>query len=304
MLLFYHNIPRGEALLVSKGKERSGEVLRYLDLHVHTTASDGMLSPKEVVIRAKEKGLYGIAITDHDTVEGIEEAQKHGKKVGVAVVPGVEVSTAANGQDIHVLGYYVDPADERFKKRLQEQREARKRRNRMLLDKLQELGIRITMKEVEARKKDKSNVGRPHIAEVLVEKGIVQSMNEAFDQYLGKDGVAYVNIPRISPEEAVVLIRQAGGVPVLAHPGLYDDDALVLRLAEKGLGGIEVDHPDHDREMKERYTNIARRFNLLTTAGSDFHGERQGSMYHADLGTCLTDGETLDALRTASSRKP
>lgn len=274
-----------------------------LDLHVHTTASDGMLSPKEVVMLAKEKGLYGIAITDHDTVEGIGEARKLGEKVDVAVIPGVEVSTVANGQDIHVLGYYVDPADERFKKRLREQREARKRRNKMLLDKLRELGIRITMEEVEARKKDKSNVGRPHIAEVLVEKGIVQSMNEAFDQYLGKDGAAYVTTPRISPEEALILIRQAGGVPVLAHPGLYDDDALVLRLAENGLGGIEVNHPDHDGEMKKRYTEIARRFNLLTTAGSDFHGERQGSMYHADLGTCVTDGETVDALRAASSKE-
>ncbi|MFD1436033.1 PHP domain-containing protein [Kroppenstedtia eburnea] len=281
-----------------KGKEWGR--LSRLDLHVHTTASDGMFSPVEVVRMAKAKGLQGIAVTDHDTVAGVEEARACGQESGLVVIPGVEISTVANGQDIHVLGYFVDPADEQFQERLREQREARKRRNHQLLDRLTKLGIQITMEEVEARKQDKVNIGRPHIAEVLVEKGVVQNMDEAFAKYLGKDGAAYVTTPRISPEEALVLIREAGGVPVLAHPGLYDDDELVLRLAKNGLAGIEVNHPDHDEEMRVRYTEIVRQFGLLATAGSDFHGERHGSMYHADLGTCTTDWETVDALKGAA----
>ncbi len=289
---------KGVVCFVMKGKE--WHQLNRLDLHVHTTASDGMFTPVEVVKRAKAKGLQGIAITDHDTVAGVEEARKCGEGLGLWVIPGVEISTVANGQDIHVLGYFVNPTDELFQERLREQREARKRRNHMLLDRLTKLGIPITMEEVEARKQDKVNIGRPHIAEVLVAKGVVQNMDEAFAKYLGKDGVAYVTTPRISPEEALALIRQAGGVPVLAHPGLYDDDDLVLKLAGNGLAGIEVNHPDHNEEMKMRYTEIVRQFGLFATAGSDFHGERQGSMYHADLGTCTTDRKTVDALNRAA----
>ncbi|SMO49198.1 PHP domain-containing protein [Melghirimyces algeriensis] len=271
--------------------------MNHLDLHVHTTASDGMFSPKDVVKMAREKALHGIAITDHDTVDGVEEALKYGKESGIMVIPGVEISTVADGQDIHVLGYYVDYTDQAFHARLREQREARQRRNVLLLKKLEDLGVRITMEEVLSKKKDQTgNAGRPHIAEVLVEKGVVQSMNEAFDKYLGKDGAAYVTTPRIRPEEAIVFIRQAGGIPVLAHPGLYQDDKLVNDLAKAGLGGIEVNHPDHDERMKLHYTQIARRFGILTTGGSDFHGERHGSMYHAPLGTCFTDLETVEKL--------
>ncbi|PTX65046.1 hypothetical protein C8P63_101270 [Melghirimyces profundicolus] len=271
--------------------------MERLDLHVHTTASDGMFTPEAVVTMARKKGLRGLAITDHDTTAGVKEAKKRGEELGVEVIPGVEISTVARGQDIHVLGYYVNPSDVIFREKLKEQREARERRNEMLLKKLGELGISITMEEVRAKKKGrKTNIGRPHIAEVLVEKGVVGSMNEAFDRYLGKDGAAYVTTPRIHPEEAVRLIRDSGGVPVLAHPGLYDDDELVLRLAQNGLSGIEVDHPDHDDSMRSRYREMARRFGLLTTGGSDFHGERHGSMYHAPLGTCTVDRETVRAL--------
>nr|WP_245661962.1 PHP domain-containing protein [Melghirimyces thermohalophilus] len=273
-----------------------------LDLHVHTTASDGMFSPAAVVEMAKEKNLYGIAITDHDTVDGVKEAMARGKELGIQVVPGVEISTVAHGKDIHMLGYFVDRTDEAFRLRLQEQREARQRRNELLLEKLNSLGISITMEEVRAKKKDgKTNVGRPHFAEVLVEKGVVQSMNEAFDRYLGKDGAAYVITPRIHPEEAIHVIREAGGVPVLAHPGLYGEDELVLHLAQQGLAGIEVNHPDHDDEMRARYREMARRFQLPTTGGSDFHGERHGSMYHAPLGTCVTDRETVERLSVSPS---
>lgn len=273
--------------------------MRQWDLHVHTTASDGMMTPEAVVDLARESGLAGIAVTDHDTVAGVERAQAAGEKWGFEVIAGVEVSTWANGQDIHILGYFIDIHDEKLLSGLKEQQESRQRRNSMIIDRLRAMGVRISMEEVLAKKQDvgpPTNVGRPHIAEVLVEKAIVNSMDEAFDRFLGKDGSAYVTTPRISPEDAIQLIRDSGGVPVLAHPGLYEDDRLVRRLAEQGLIGMEVRHPDHDEKMERRYRDIAIHYSLVATAGSDFHGERHGSMYHAPLGTCTVEAGVIKQL--------
>lgn len=267
--------------------------MKQWDLHVHTTASDGMLSPEAVVRLAGEAGLSGIAITDHDTIEGVKRAQEEGKRLGVNVIAGVEVSsTLTDGGDIHILGYVVDIEDRRFLDRLRQQRKAREQRNERIIKRLHEMGIDIRLEEVLAKKRDRSpdaNLGRPHIAEVLVDKGVATSMDKAFNRWIGKDGAAYVPTSRITPEEAIQLIREAGGVPVLAHPGLYRNDGLVSRLVERGLVGIEVRHPDHDEQMERHYYEMAVNHNLIPTAGSDFHGERQGSMYHAPLGTCYVD---------------
>lgn len=270
---------------------------------MHTTASDGMMTPEDVVYLAREAGLSGIALTDHDTVEGVERAKAEGEKRGIDVIAGVEVSTLANGQDIHVLGYFMDVHDSRLLSRLKGQREVRQKRNGLVVERLRQLGVDIRLEEVLAKKReDGTNVGRPHIAEVLIEKGVVNSMDEAFDRFLGKDGKAYVTTPRLTPKDAIGLIREAGGVPVLAHPGLYGDDWLVCRLAESGLAGIEVRHPDHDQEMEQRYRDIAAKHQLIGTAGSDFHGERHGSMYHAPLGTCTVEGSVVEQLQ--NRRKP
>ena len=150
------------------------------------------------------------------------------------------------------------------------------------------------------RKKDKRNVGRPHIAEVLIAKGIVQSMDEAFDQYLGKEGIAYVNPDRISTIEAVKLIKSGRGVAVIAHPGLYQKDDVIPLLVQEGLDGIEVDHPDHTKEDRARYLKMAEEYDLIATAGSDFHGERNGSMHHADLGTCTVPYQQVNKLKERS----
>lgn len=273
------------------------------DLHVHTTASDGLYTPEKLVQYAKQKGLSAIAITDHDSISGIKEAIDAGKAIGVEIIPGVELSTLWQGKEIHVLGYFLNPDAPRIEETLEKQRNVRKLRNQMMIEKLNELGIEITLKEVEARKKDQrkdANVGRPHIAEVLVEKGIVKTINEAFDKYLGPNGLAYITPPRISPMEAVEYIHQWNGIAVLAHPGIYQRDELIPLLVEAGLDGIEYSHPDHTPEDCGKYMEIAEKYNLLLTAGSDFHGEREGgTMYHADLGTCGVTKEQLERLRQA-----
>jgi len=277
-----------------------------VDLHIHTTASDGLYSPEEVVRMAKKTGLRAIAITDHDTVGGVAQAAAAAANLGMELVPGIEISTLANGQDIHVLGYFVDTEQEWFLQRLQSLRNTREERNRKIIEKLNELGIAITWEELQAKKRgaiSEKNVGRPHIAEILVDKGVVRSMDEAFDRYLGKDGAAYVTTKRITPFEAIDLIKEAGGVPVLAHPGLYENDALVEEIIAHGLAGLEVYHPDHDEECTERYLEMAERHGLIVTAGSDFHGERHGSMFHAPIGTKTVAYEQVERLKSAAKKR-
>ncbi|MBP1930618.1 PHP domain-containing protein [Ammoniphilus resinae] len=275
--------------------------MELVDLHSHTTASDGTYTPSESVQRAKSKGLRAFAITDHDTVAGIQEAVEMGKKCGIEIVPGIEISTVDAGQDIHVLGYYMDYMQPQFLQQLESLRNVRNVRNEMLIHNLQQLKIPITMEEVVKRKKMKEgNIGRPHIAEVLMEKGVVQSVQEAFELYLGKNGKAYANPPRITPEEAIDLIKEAQGVAVLAHPGLYANRELVIRLIHYGLDGIEVFHPDHSAEEAAYFAELATENGLIGTAGSDFHGERNGVIFHGDIGDATTHYDAVDKLRKAS----
>ena len=279
--------------------------MKQADLHVHTTHSDGMMTPEEVVHYAKEKNLQAIAITDHDNVTAVKIAQQAGERQHIEVIPGVEMSTLWEKQEIHILGYWMNINDPELLKILEEQRGVRHRRNQMVIAKLQELGISITLEEVIKRKKnhDKRTVGRPHIAEVLIEKGVVKSMEEAFERYLGKGGLAYQTPDRISPIEAIKIIRENGGVPVIAHPGLYRMDHVIPLLVKEGLEGIEIRHPDHTEEDERRYREIAEEFGLIMTAGSDFHGEREGSMYHADLGTCKVSYQSVQKLKQRAGRE-
>lgn len=273
----------------------------FVDLHTHTTASDGMQSPAENVRLAKKAGLAAVAITDHDTVAGIEEALLEGDRIGLTVVPGVEISTVEEGKDIHVLGYYVNYKDQQFLDRLSELRATRDRRNEMMIQKLQELGLDITMDEVIAglgrELKPDETVGRPHMADALVRRGYVANMKEAFDLYLGSEGKAYVNPPRIRPIDAVQWIREAQGTPVLAHPGIYGCDSLVERIIrETNIAGIEVFHSDHDETDETRYLQMAEKHRLIVTAGSDFHGARQGVVFHGELGGRRISTEVLASL--------
>jgi predicted metal-dependent phosphoesterase TrpH len=271
------------------------------DLHTHTFASDGTQAPAANVRMAKEAGLSALAITDHDTVSGIAEALAEGEKCGIEIVPGVEISTVAGKQDIHVLGYYIDFGDAQFLQRLESLRETRNQRNEMMLERLRQLGMDITMeevlREVEATKSKDDTVGRPHIASILLKKGYVASISEAFEQFLGNQGKAYVNPPRIAPATAVEWIREAGGSAVLAHPGIYHDDALVEDIIRGGLDGIEVYHSDHTPEDEAKYLKLARQSGLLITAGSDFHGERGGVAFHAPIGSRRVSTHVLKSLQ-------
>ncbi|MCY9668022.1 PHP domain-containing protein [Paenibacillus alginolyticus] len=277
------------------------------DLHTHTTASDGTQRPAANVQMAFDAGLGAIAITDHDTVSGVEEALLAGRELGIEVVPGVEISTVANGQDIHVLGYYMDIYNEQFLQRLASLRETRDTRNNMLIERLQELGLDITMAEVllevENIKTKGDTVGRPHIAAVLLNKGYVSSISEAFERYLGKGAAAYANPPRIEPATAIGWIQEAGGKAVLAHPGIYHDDALVEAIVHQGLDGIEVYHSDHTPEDEAKYFSLAQRSGLLITAGSDFHGERGGVVFHAPIGSRRIGIDVIQRLKPEKEQR-
>ncbi|MFC9710196.1 PHP domain-containing protein [Paenibacillus sp. NPDC056933] len=277
------------------------------DLHTHSQASDGMQPPAENVKLAKQRGLAAVALTDHDTVAGVAEAQRAGREYGIDVVAGVEISTRAGGKDIHVLGYYVNTEDEKFLERLRGLREAREERNHRIIAKLQELGLEISWQEVidnlgRPLEPDES-IGRPHMADVLVRKGYAADMRDAFNRYLAEGQPGFVSVPRVAPEDACQWIKDAGGAAVIAHPGLYGDDELVRRIVvDSNPDGIEVVHSDHGPEEERRYAELAREFGLIQTGGSDYHGVRQGVVFHGDLGSKTVTMDVLDKLRAAAGK--
>ncbi|WP_339235696.1 PHP domain-containing protein [Paenibacillus sp. FSL R5-0517] len=278
------------------------------DLHTHSQASDGMQPPADNVKLAKQKGLSAVALTDHDTVAGVAEAQQAGKEYDIDVVAGVEISTRAGGKDIHVLGYYVNTEDEPFLQRLRGLREARDERNHLIIAKLQELGLDISWQEVldelgRPLEPDES-IGRPHMADVLVKKGYAVDLRDAFDRYLAEGKPGFVSVPRVAPKDACKWIRAAGGAAVIAHPGLYEDDELVRRIIEDCRpDGLEVFHSDHEPEDERRYAEMAKGYGLIETGGSDYHGERQGVVFHGDLGSKTVTVDVLERLKAAASRQ-
>ncbi|MBG9734004.1 PHP domain-containing protein [Paenibacillus alvei] len=294
-------------LYAPQGAGGSSDERGGADLHTHTIASDGMTTPAYNVKLAYLAGLHAVAITDHDTVLGVPEAVAAGEQYGVKVVPGVEISTVEDGIDIHVLGYFLDISNTKLLERLAELRAVRDRRNEMLVAKLTELGIPLTMEEVVSELgrplSPGETVGRPHIADALVRRGIVQNMKEAFDEYLGAGGKAYVNPPRIRPQEAVAWIHDAGGAAVMAHPGIYHRDDLVVRLLDAApWDGIEVWHSDHSAEDAKRYKEMACARGLLQTAGSDFHGARKGDVFHGALGGRRVKTDVVRELQERAQR--
>ncbi|HZZ44475.1 MAG TPA: PHP domain-containing protein [Tepidisphaeraceae bacterium] len=250
----------------------------YVDLHCHSTASDGTMAPAEVVQLAKRSGLSAMALTDHDTIGGIAEAAEEAKKVGVDFLPGIEISAEfpAPGT-LHLLGYGVDPQSAVLLDLTKQLLEGRDNRNPRMVARLNELGIRVTMQEWEAESGGVV-LGRPHLAKILVQKGYVKTIKEAFDKYLGTTGAAYVDKERLGPQRAMELIRESGGVAVLAHPiqlrtgNDAELDRVVKDLVDLGLQGIEVIHSDHDAAWVEKVGELAGKYGLIKTGGSDFHG--------------------------------
>jgi predicted metal-dependent phosphoesterase TrpH len=247
-----------------------------IDLHLHTTHSDGSLPPADVLTLAGKTGVTALAITDHDIVNGIPEAMDVGERLGIEVIPGVEISSRYGDGELHILGYFIDWKDAELNRRLATLRNSRHDRNPRIIEKLNELGLAVTYDEVRALAGTES-VGRPHIARVLMSKGYVASAKEAFDRYLSEGAAAYVPRDLPAPAEAITWIRAARGVAVLAHPTWVKESAEGLyRLCDKlkgeGLGGIEVHYSTHTAQQTAEYLNIAKRLDLLVTGGSDFHG--------------------------------
>jgi len=247
-----------------------------VDLHSHTTASDGTLTPRELVRAAARRGVRVLAVTDHDSTDGlrdaIDEAARHPP---LTIVPGLEINCDVPGAEVHILGYYVDAEAAWFQDFLREQRVERAARVHRIAARLAELGMPIDPAEVFAIVKEGS-AGRPHVAQVMVQHGYVASVREAFDRYLHANGPANVPRGRLTPAEAVRVVRRAGGVPVFAHPGLADRDALITELIDAGLLGIEAIYAEHSAAQTAHYKDLCRAHGLVATGGSDYHGERSG----------------------------
>lgn len=249
---------------------------RLIDLHTHTTASDGSMSPAELVRHAKENGLTAIAITDHDTLEGIEEALDEGKKQNIEVIPGVEISVDFK-PEMHMLGFFTQSNYKNISNTLSDLQKSRDARNPKIVRKLNEMGFDITLEEV-TREALGNIVGRPHVAKVLMKKGYVRDIREAFDKYLASGKPAYFKKDKLTPDEGIREIMKAGGIPVLAHPihlgfDSYKLDKLLASLAEVGLKGIEALYVDNSEDDTGILLRLALKHKLLVTGGSDFHGK-------------------------------
>lgn len=250
--------------------------MEYVDLHVHSTKSDGSFTPAELVEYALEKGLSAFALTDHDTVEGIDEAILAAAGTSLRVIAGVELSTDYQGRDIHILGLFIDWKNKEFVERLNTFRDARHNRNKKMCQKLCDTGISISMDELHAANPD-SVITRAHYAKFLLEKGYVKSMPEAFERYIGDHAPCFVSREKVTPCDAVKLILYAGGIPILAHPILYGmgNDSLNLlisALKDAGLAGIEAIYSTYTQHDEQQMRQLASQYDLLISGGSDFHG--------------------------------
>ena len=271
-----------------------------IDLHTHSAVSDGTDSPAELVAAAAATGLAAVALTDHDTFDGLPEALAAGQRLGIEVVPGMELSCSRGGQSVHLLAYGADPLDVSLGAEMALVRDGRSSRLRPVLAKLTELGVPITEESVLSFVGSSPSVGRPHIADALIAAGHVKDRKEAFDRFLADGGPAHVERYTIDVAKGIDLVHNAGGVAVIAHPWgrgreqVLPVEVLEQLVAEHGLAGIEVDHQDHDEATRAGLRALVQRLGVLGTGSSDYHGT--GKVDH-DLGVNTTDPETYAALR-------
>lgn len=244
-----------------------------VDLHIHSTASDGGLTPEEVVRLAAKNGLSVIAITDHDSVNGISAALAAAESYpSLRVIPGVEINTDIPNGEVHILGYFIDYENDELKRALHALRHSRKIRALKMIAKLKELGVEVDWQRVQ-KLAGGGSVGRPHIAQVMLAQGYVSSLQEAFNKYIGRKGPAYAERERLTPEEAVKLLVKASGLPVLAHPADVESlEKIVIRLTDVGLAGLEAYYNGYGRTTIHRLVQLANKYGLITSGGSDFHG--------------------------------
>lgn len=246
---------------------------RRADLHTHTTCSDGVLSPAALVAQARQHGLQVLAITDHDCIDGLPEAMAAGAEHNVEILTGVELSVTVRGEEVHLLGYGFDATHPGLQTYLAGYRQHRRARAEGMVERLHGLGVRLPFERVQAEA-GTGVLGRVHIAKALAAEGWTETYEAAFADYIGDGGPAFVPKVPFPSAEALALLHEAGGVGVLAHPGHWTADAVVMQLIREGMDGIEVIHPSHSAELVQYYRQLARDFVLLQTGGSDYHGFR------------------------------
>jgi len=273
-----------------------------VDLHIHTTASDGKLTPAQVVEAAAGLGLEVISITDHDSVDGIAPALEAAKAFPkLRVIPGVEINTDIPGDEVHILGYFIDCSDRELLETLEHMRSSRQRRALKMLQKLAKLGIHIEWPRV-LELAAGGVVGRPHVAQAMLERGYVSSLQEAFVRYIGRNGPAYSEREKLTPLQATALVVSAGGLPVLAHPASLDHlDDLLLRLKGAGLVGLEAYYNSYSAEATSFLLEVARRHGLIASGGSDFHGLDGG--IGVALGSVDVPSEAAEQLIALAQRR-
>ncbi len=269
-----------------------------IDLHLHTTASDGTLSPAGLLARAAGAGLTVVSVTDHDTLAGLAEARDAAARHGIRLVNGVEITAVEDCRDVHMLGYFIDPADGGLAAFLDRQRVDRVRRVRDIADRLRSLGCPIDVDAVLAAASAHAgrSIGRPQIAAALVAAGHARDRNDAFDRFIGAGSPAFVSRHGPTPDEVIAIVGRAGGIVSLAHPGLTKVDGIIPRLVASGLTALEVRHTDHDASTEQRYRELAAALGIAASGGSDFHGD-SGHRASA-LGAVTLSAEDFAALET------
>ena len=272
-----------------------------IDLHLHTLASDGRLTPTELIQLVAKQGLKTISITDHDSTEGLAEAYEAANEFpGMRIIPGIEMSADIPGDEVHILGYFLEYTDADFQTKLTEFRRGRVERAQMMVEKLDSLGVHVEWERVMHFAGDGA-VGRPHIALAMVEAGYVDEPKGAFAEYLGRNGLAYAERPKMTPAEGVEMIRQVGGVPVLAHPTFMNDmEAGISSLKQVGLLGMEVYYARYDDDTVRHLARLAKEYDLIPCGGSDYHG--LGNEGEPLPGTLGPPEETIKLLEDAAAK--
>lgn len=274
----------------------------YIDLHTHSTASDGIYSPTELLHRAKDVGLRVLALTDHDSTGGLEEAAQAAAKLDIDFIPGIEINTDVSGGEVHVLGYFPEYQRPAFQAVLTVLRDARERRGQRMVELLNEQGITIAWERV--RQIAQGSVGRPHVAKALLEAGYVHTIGEAFDKYIGKGCYAYVPRYRLTPEDAVGLIASANGLPVMAHPvelpGIAELRSWLPGLCKAGMVGLETYYGPYTSEEEQALRTLADEYNLIPTGGTDFHGP---GIHPTPLGGRHVPYEAVERLKAEAAKR-
>jgi len=270
------------------------------DLHTHTTSSDGACSPSFLLKLAAEKSLNTLAITDHDTIEGFLKAREEASSLSVELMTGVEITTLYNRSEVHLLAYCFDPENYDLLKMLKKQRKVRLNRMQIILHKLLKKGIEIDMDEIIAQARGK-NVGRPHLAAVMIKKKYVSSISEAFIRYLSTDVLGKIEVDYIKIPECVEIITSAGGITSLAHPSVIGDVNMIEKVLTQNIDGIECIHPSHNFDKQKTFIDLATKKNLLITGGSDFHGT--GMEYDPYFGIVTLGEQYVHSIKRMSQRR-